>query len=344
MSIENGLKALNLEMPDRIPQTEFIDHDDYLLKTAGVDTRDPEQRAKAWPTISTHLDFDVVWNQHEMPMEGRFTKLGHAVWNETNDLDTETFCQFNTVEEVLEFDPVKECVIRPHEEIVKTFKAQHDEALKAYPTAVVPGGRYHSLFSNCIRTFGWELFMYAARVDEKKFDKVLEGFAEITLAEIRAWCALDIPFFLMHDDIVWTSGPVFAPEWYRKYIFPRFKRYWDAVHEAGKKIIFCSDGTFNEFIDDIARAGADGFIFEPTTSLETIAERYGKTHVIIGNADCRVLQFGDRAAIRKEVERCVNIGRDCPGFIMCASNHLPNGIPTEHVEYYMEVFNELRYR
>jgi uroporphyrinogen-III decarboxylase len=41
-----------------------------------------------------------------------------------------------------------------------------------------------------------------------------------------------------------------------------------------------------------------GFVFEPLTSLETIVERYGQTHVIIGNADTRILLFGTKDDIR----------------------------------------------
>jgi uroporphyrinogen-III decarboxylase len=148
----------------------------------------------------------------------------------------------------------------------------------------------------------------------------------------------------MHDDIVWTSGPVFSPEWYRKHIFPRYREFWKPVREAGKKIIFCADGTWTMFIDDVADAGADGFIFEPSTSLDYVVEKYGQTHVIMGNADCRVLQFGSKDDIRREVERCVTLGKACPGYFMCMSNHIPNCIPIEHIEYYFEVFEEMRVR
>ena len=344
MSFDRGRKALNLEMTDRIPQVEFIDHDDFTLKIAGVDTRDPVQRPQAWPALAHVLDLDMAWNIVELPISGRFTKLGHAEWSETDAKDAETFCPFTSIEDVLAFDPVAEWGIMEHDEMVKAFQANLDWCKLAYPDTLYPGGRYYSLFSSCIHAFGWEMFLFAARYDEAAFARVLDGFAERNLAQIHAWLDTDLKFFLMHDDIVWTSGPVFPPEWYRKYIFPHYRRFWEPIHAAGKKIVFCADGNFNEFIGDIARAGADGFIFEPSTSLETIVRDYGQTHVIVGNADCRVLQFGAHADIRKEVERCVRLGRECPGYFMCATNHLPNGIPTENVQYYFDVFNELRNR
>ena len=344
MSLEQGWKAINLEMPERIPQVEFIEHDDFTLKKVGIDTRHPVQRPLAWPALSRAYDFDFTWNILELPVQGRFTRLGHAEWSETDAKDTETSCPFASIDDVLSFDPVAEWGIQEHDKMVKAYQANLDESRALYPNSVVTAGRYHSLFSSCIQAFGWDMFLYAARYDEQAFAKVLDGFAERTMAMIHALLETDMSLFLMHDDIAWTSGPVFSPEWYRRYIFPHYKRFWEPVHEAGKKVIFCSDGNINEFIDDIAQAGADGFIFEPITSLDYIVKKYGKTHVIVGNADCRVLQFGGKEEIKKEVERCITLGRDCPGYFFCATNHLPNGIPIENIEYYFEVFNELRHR
>ena len=43
--------------------------------------------------------------------------------------------------------------------------------------------------------------------------------------------------------------------------------------ESGKKIMFCSDGNFDEFVDDIAATGVHGFVFEPLTDLADTSER-----------------------------------------------------------------------
>jgi len=245
---------------------------------------------------------------------------------------------------VLSLDPVEEYGMPPHNALVARFQANQDYCRRLYPHAVFSGGRYHTLFSACIRAFGWEMFMMAAQTDPARFDRVLEGFATLTLAEIHAWLDTDMAVFLCHDDIVWANGPVFSPEWYRRYIFPRYKTFWDAVHARDRKVIFCADGLWTMFMDDIALAGADGFIFEPSTSLNEAVQKYGSTHVIIGNADCRILQYGSPCDIRGEVTRCVSLGKHCPGYFMCVSNHIPNGIPLENLECYFESFEKLRVR
>ncbi|GAG82806.1 unnamed protein product, partial [marine sediment metagenome] len=80
---------------------------------------------------------------------------------------------------------------------------------------------------------------------------------------------------------------------------------------------------FNEFVDDIAECGADGFIFEPLVDLKMIVEKYGQTKVIIGNIDCRVLTFGKKEDIYREVRRCADLGRDCPGFFCRRQSYSP---------------------
>jgi uroporphyrinogen-III decarboxylase len=122
----------------------------------------------------------------------------------------------------------------------------------------------------------------------------------------------------------------------RRYVFPRHKRLWSPLREAGIKVLFCSDGNFDAFVDDLAAAGAQGFIFEPLTDLKRIVERYGRTHVIVGNIDSRILQFQGPEAIRAEVKRCADLGRSCPGFFFAVGNHIPYTVPIPSVECYLE--------
>ena len=110
------------------------------------------------------------------------------------------------------------------DELVELVRAWYERTQNAYPETVVPGGFYNTVFTWAIRTFGWEQFMLAAAYDEQGFDRILEGFTNISEKVVQAHIRAGIPVFLCHDDIVWTSGHVFRPAWYRKYVFPRFKR------------------------------------------------------------------------------------------------------------------------
>ena len=48
-----------------------------------------------------------------------------------------------------------------------------------------------------------------------------------------------------------------------------------------------------------------------------------------------------REDVRAEVERCMSLGKSCPGYVMCISGHIPPNIPVENALYYYDVYNEL---
>ncbi len=362
MSIQRGWDAFNLLMTDKIPHSEFISNDEFILKKTGFDTRKmattdysnlyknmdeltfDSDRSKVDQALARIFDYDLIHSFYEMPIKGRYTFMGHAAWSEFDKKESAVRSPFKDIDEVLDFDPVKEYCLYDFEEVVNKFKNHQCSSVKAYPDAVIALGRYNTLFSACIRTFGWEMFLSSVPHNEKQFDRVLEGFYELCLIETRAWAQTDLKVFICHDDIAWTTGPVFNPDWYRKYIFPRYKRLWEPLKEKGIKIFFFADGNYTEFIDDIFQAGADGIGFEIFTSLDYAINKYGKDKVILGNADCRILQFGKKKDILREVKRCTEIGKNCPGYFMAITNHIANKIPVDNIEYYFECFEELRDR
>jgi len=339
MSYERGLAAINLQMPDKIPHTEYVTHPRWVQEVTGLDPNDPEKAHEAGVRFMQALDYDLMWINYSPPEQKRLTHMGTAHWYEGAEITDNRDCPFENEEQVLSFDPVKEFGVPDVAELAGLYQQYHDRDQSTFPFAVCPGGYYNTIFSWCILTFGWEMFLSAAVADPERFDRVLEGFFEISLASCRAQAKTSMKAFISHDDIVWTSGAVFHPEWYRKYVFPRHKKLWAPLREAGKKVLFCSDGDFTEFVDDLVEAGADGFIFEPLTNLEYVARKYGRTHVIIGNVDCRVLTYGTREDIEAEVRRCAEIGRDCPGYFFAVGNHIPHNVPVENAEYYIELIN-----
>lgn len=340
MSYEIGWKALNLDMPPRVGHTEYCSHPLLVKAVTGTD---PREDPSAWRRFYDAVGYDLIWNSNDGPgWIGRTTNMGHAVFQQDGvDFDPNVRCPFTSPEEVLQFDPVAEYGLPDIHERAEYYQKVWQEAQDAYPEQIVTAGYYKTIFSACIAAFGWDMFLSAAPLDYERFDRVLEGFFQISLANFRAWARTTAPVFICHDDIVWTEGAVFHPDWYRKYVFPRYRKLWTVLKEAGKIILFCSDGDFTEFVDDIADAGADGFIFEPLTDLEYIVSRYGKTKAIIGNVDTRALTFGDRESIRAEVERCMKLGKPCPGFFIAVGNHIPHNVPIDNALYYFDLVYKL---
>lgn len=344
MSYNRGLQAINLQMPDIIPHTEYSEHQELVKHVTGIDPCIKEDKDRAWRKFYEMTNYDFLWVSNGGPeWKGRITSMGHAEYQEGGtDFNTNIFCPFKTPEEVLDFDAVKEFGLPDVKDRVQLYEKFFQKGQRENPTLIFPGGYYKTLFSACIHTFGWDMFLVSLGTNPVKFGEyVLEGFFRISMANYEAWAQTNIKAFICHDDIVWSEGAAVHPEWYRKYIFPRYKKLWEPFEKKGIKVLFCSDANFNEFIDDIVECGADGFIFEPMTSLETIVEKYGNNKVIIGNIDCRILTFGNKEDIYREVKRCADFGRKCPGYFFAVGNHIPPNVPLENALSYLDLIVEL---
>ena len=352
MSYEDGWAALNLDMPKRIPRTEYSAPQHWALVKAvtGIDVAfdsPQELRTRASLEFMRAWDFDFFWSTAigggEFGEHG--TSMGHAVYADGGvDYNDKIRCPYKEPEDVLRFDPWEVLGERDHAELVKRFETAYQSNAAAHDWGVNMTGIYVTCVSGLIALFGWDMLLLAAGVDSDGFGDMTNRYASWIQQYWDALADADVPVAMMHDDMVWTAGAIFRPEWYRKYVFPNYKKYLEPVLASGKKVIFCSDGDFTEFVDDIAACGVHGFVFEPMTSLDAIAEKYGQTHVIVGNADTRILLWGSRADIRAEVERCMTIGRACPGFFMAVGNHIPPNTPVENALYYNEVYQELSHR
>ncbi|MBM4082148.1 MAG: hypothetical protein FJ278_20750, partial [Planctomycetes bacterium] len=276
MSYERGWQAINLQMTDRIPHTEYISHRQFIMKVTGIDPEDKKSGGKAGPALAKALDYDLIWSTYGRDWGLPRAHMGRAKFYET-ETPTPPSYGVKTLEDVLSFDPMARAKLPTIEQLTADVRRAYENGCKNYPDAVFPGGFYNTVFTWPIVVFGWDLFMEAAMTDMERFDRVLEGFTKISEMVVEAHVRAKVPVFLCHDDIVWASGPVFSPAWMRRYVFPRHKRLWTPLRDAGIKVLFCSDGNFDAFVDDLAQAGAQGFIFEPLTDLKRIVERYGRT-------------------------------------------------------------------
>jgi hypothetical protein len=346
MSYERGLAAMNLEMPDCIPHTEYVSHWELVRHLTGLDPSIPSEAAEAWRRFYLAADYDFLWCSDDGPVpwkdRGRTTDMGHAEWLEDGrDKRQPVTSPFATVDEVLAFDAAEEYGLPDFDGLVGYYEDLYRRNQATHARLLFPGGYYRTIVSGCIEAFGWEMLLTAVGADPVGFDRVIEGFYKVSEHHVRAWARTGVTAFISHDDMVWSQGAIFRPAWYREHIFPRYARLWRILHDAGKKVLFCSDGDFTEFVDDLAEAGADGFIFEPLTSLERVVERYGQTKVIIGNVDTRVLTFGARSDVRAEVQRCADLGRQCPGYFFAVGNHIPANVPIDNALYYLDCIREL---
>lgn len=352
MSFQDGWSAIHLQMPARVPHTEYSveSHWEVIKAVTGLEITPyspVEMQRKASRALIQAWNFDFLWSTL---IGGELfslykTDMGHAEYAAGGVDRRDTInCPFKTPEEVLYFN--FQDTYGPCDRIKwkREFEQHYQANCASNPDAVNMTGIYVTLISGFIDIFGWDMLLMAAGTDPMAFGKLANSYADFMLPYFETLAEADVPVVMIHDDIVWSSGPIFSPKWYRQFVFPNYKRYFDPLRQAGKKIMFTSDGKYTEFVDDLVDCGVDGFILEPMTDMAYIAENYGSTHVFIGNADTRILLDGNKIDIRTEVERCMSIGKRCPGFFLAVGNHIPANTPVQSVLYYMQVYEELSRR
>ena len=353
MSLKDGWAAINLEMPSRIPHYEPSAewyHWELVKAVTGIDVnvhspvelrqRGAREFVKAW-NYDLFLGMSVG---HEM-LEAKSTSMGHAVYaTDGVDFYDQIGCPFKTPQEGLALDFEATYGRHDHATLVKRFNDQYHSQCEAFPDAVNTTGIYITLMSGLICIFGWDMLLTMAGEDPEAFGKLCDRYAVWNQQFYDAVADCDGPVLYCHDDLVWTEGPFLHPDFYRKHIFPNFKRMWAPAVEAGKKLLYTGDGDYTQFAADIAACGCAGFWFECFTDLAYMTETFGQTHILIGNGDCRPLTFGTKDDICAEVQRCIGFGKDCPGYFMCISGHIPPNIPVENALYYYDVYCELSQR
>ena len=349
MSRIRALKAMHLEPTDRVPCQEWVDHPEFIKKITGIDPF--EYPTEAVLKLIKALDID--WYA-AIPEKSRKFSSGETSRTEDGIKYTEwgfTGSQwedenvFKDEEEVLSYNPLEDATGRVRIVTEEYRRGRIDDCLKGQPlagdSALVTGLYYTTLFQCFIMAFGWELFLVTARMEPERFKRTIELFTQFSVRNVEEWIAEDTDIMFCHDDLSLSRGLVFPKEWYIENIFPNYERIFEPIKKAGKKLIFVSDGNYSELIDDLFAIGVDGLIVDNYVDMEPVINKYGKNKVICGNIDSRILTEGSMEDVRKEVKRCMDLGKKYPGYFIRAAGDLPHNIPLANIECYFDTCHEL---
>ncbi|NLG51200.1 MAG: hypothetical protein GX552_13920 [Chloroflexi bacterium] len=353
MSYQRALDIIHLRPTSGIGEQETLDHPGLMAAVTG---RDPwENPHQAY--IDTYKALDVDWimgipnprlardtfaksSSVEVGRGGRMTEWGlsGSYWREEY--------LFHDVEDVLRYDPLAN---EPHVEMVSDQigkrSAEHVQRQQAEvgDSLLISSIYYTTLFQWGIMVFGWPLFLTAAGAEPDRFQRVLEGFAEISRRNLADWAATKPPLVLIHDDIAMQHSMVFHPRWYRQRLFPLYEKLLEPLFaDPDIRVCFVSDGDYTPVLPDLAALGFHGFLINPNMDLGAIAAQYGRDHFLVGNVDTAVLTFGNADDIRHEVERAVEQAKPCAGHFIKAMGDLPHNIPLDNIRTYFDTV--ARYR
>lgn len=327
------------------PSKETLNHAGLVYLASGIDPFVDSPRA--YLEAYRSLGIDILNRVPSSNAKRRLSPGEHARYNDNYDhaylgiYDTffRTCFPYEEPEELyedrfLELDyhelitPVPHCL---NPGIIKTKMQAADEV----------GLYYYMLYTNLfmwgVEYLGWEVFVISAMEDPDRFDRhFLQRAFEVSKKHIELLSDIESPFVFVHDDLADANGPIFSPDWYDRYIFPRYSELWEPVKEKGKKLVYVADGNMGPLLPKLRECGVDGVHLEnPGTDLDVILDNFGDGIIICG-MDTRLLTFGSPEDIKAEVNQVSKKMRDVPGFAMCSPGGLHSDIPIENVEAYFD--------
>ncbi|MDP7238978.1 MAG: uroporphyrinogen decarboxylase family protein, partial [Candidatus Latescibacteria bacterium] len=306
---QNVLDALSGKFPRSIPSKESLNHPGIIRHVGGFDVFDDTPHA-----------FDIAWRRLgidiHVPLPGKNAvrpKVSGGTWDQGNMryADIGVYPTSMQIEYCPDMDKSDDDWVFKYDTSGDDFDLNEKiTELRAIDTsfrshfgdqAVMYQLYYTTLFMWPVVTFSWEPFMMAAATQPERFDEQLwEPWSHISRKHCEALVAMNEEVIFCHDDLVMTTGSVFPPDFYERFIFPRYEYIFEPIVKAGKKLVFVCDGNMDVFLERLLEFPIAAIMFEsPATAYERVLETWGKAgRGFIGGIATGILTSGTPEEVR----------------------------------------------
>jgi uroporphyrinogen decarboxylase len=132
-----------------------------------------------------------------------------------------------------------------------------------------------------------------------------------------------------------TTGMLFSPQAFARFVLPRLKRITDLCHRYGKIFIKHTDGNVmsieKPFLVD---SGIDGFAaIEPRAGMDIayLKKAHGDRLTFVGNVDCAMtLVYGSEEEVITETRNVIQAAGTGGGLVLASSNSIHPGVPLQN--------------
>lgn len=171
---------------------------------------------------------------------------------------------------------------------------------------------------------------------EDLLDRILY---EWDLPIIDQQLALGVDGFYFADDWGSTTGLMFSPRMWRRFIKPRLAVIYEHCRQAGVVVGQHSDGAVGPLFPDLIEIGLQVFNPLSPSVMDPLEykEKYGDVLTFYGGIDVeRTLPFGTPEEVRQEIRtRAETLGRG-GGYILQSSHTILQDVPMENIVAYIE--------
>jgi len=180
---------------------------------------------------------------------------------------------------------------------------------------------------------GFSQFMVAMYRDPALVNGVLDGLNRIRLRQAKILGEAGVDVIYDGDDVGTQTSMMLSPELFRRYLKPRYLELGREIHRRGAHFFFHSDGYIEPVIPDLIEAGVD--ILNPVQpecmDPARIKGLYGDRLCLDGTISIqRTMPFGTPRDVAQEVrERIRTVGP--AGLILGPSHSMQPDVPVENI-------------
>lgn len=144
---------------------------------------------------------------------------------------------------------------------------------------------------------------------------------------------------LMCVDYGMVERPWMSPQMFRRFVKPALARQASAFASKRAYPILHSDGNILSLLPDIIDAGVrayQGIDVMAGMDLKRVKQSFGDRLCLIGNVDPRVIEFGTKADVDTEVQRCMRDAAAGGGFILSTSANVSANSNTDNFVHMLQ--------
>ncbi len=176
--------------------------------------------------------------------------------------------------------------------------------------------------------------------NEAEVCRILEALTDYAVGLVEAWAPMPVSALFLADDWGSQTGLMISLAMWRKYFKPHYRRIFEAIHRAGKDVIFHSCGNVASIIPELIDLGVD--VLDPlqpeAMDLADIGRRFGGKLGFSGAITDQRLEDSTPREIRDMVRRAIETLGEPFGnsYLVAPSNVLPPSVPFENLAALLE--------